>query len=288
YDDPPDAPWRRRVESKIRRAVEWGFPERVRPYRTGFMTYDISWYAGTLDVVVMILPGPSPPAAKLLSLQDLKRFRQLIGDMLDELEDKEQLYVTRNHQIVVSSLPLGAERRLLCCRKDFNLFAGSECTFMFDRQASAVLNSLSEETAALLLEECAETVAAARRSLLPHEKALLSEDLALEKSEAAAKAKTLRELRAAVAASARHRVRQARDGAQGDSEATGGGDIGEAGGESVATFLRRKGEILQGHLLGSPNPSVMALATGGRVCYVSHEHVKKVRRNHLQRGLVRR
>ncbi|KFH11103.1 putative transmembrane protein [Toxoplasma gondii VAND] len=164
YDDPPDAPWRRRVESKIRRAVEWGFPERVRPYRTGFMTYDISWYAGTLDVVVMILPGPSPPAAKLLSLQDLKRFRQLIGDMLDELEDKEQLYVTRNHQIVVSSLPLGAERRLLCCRKDFNLFAGSECTFMFDRQASAVLNSLSEETAALLLEECAETVAAARRS----------------------------------------------------------------------------------------------------------------------------
>ncbi|ESS35732.1 hypothetical protein TGVEG_360130 [Toxoplasma gondii VEG] len=121
--------------------------------------------------------------------------------------------------------------------------------------------------------------------LLPHEKALLSEDLALEKSEAAAKVKTLRELRAAVAASARHRVRQARDGAQGVSEATGGGDIGEAGGdigeaggESVATFLRRKGEILQGHLLGSPNPSVMALATGGRVCYVSHEHVKKVYR----------
>ncbi|KEP63769.1 UNVERIFIED_CONTAM: hypothetical protein HHA_231360 [Hammondia hammondi] len=285
YDDPPDAPWRRRVESKIRRAVEWGFPERVRPYRTGFTTYDISWYAGTLDVVVMILPGPSPPAAKLLSLQDLKRFRQLIGDMLDELEDKEQLYVTRNHQIVVSSLPVGEERRLLCCRKDFNLFAGSECTFMFDRHASAVLNPLSEETAALLLEECAQTVATARRSLLPHEKALLSEDFALEKSEAAAKVKTLRELHAAVASSARHGVPQARDGAQGDREATGGcgvgdtgRDMGEAGDDSVASFLGRKGEILQGHLLGSPNPVVMAIAIDGRVCYVSHDHVKKVYR----------
>ncbi|CBZ53375.1 conserved hypothetical protein [Neospora caninum Liverpool] len=288
YDDPPDAPWRRRVESKIRRAVEWGFPERVRPYRTGFTTYDISWYAGVLDVVVMILPGPSPPAAKILSLQDLKRFRQLLGDMLEELEDKEQLYVTKNHQVVVSSLPFGAERRLLCCRKDFNLFAGSECTFVFDRDASAILNPISdEETAALLLDECAQTVSSARQNLLPHEKALFPQDFSL-KTDAAVRAEALRELHAAVAASALDGPpTPARDGAGKEGSREEKGNPGERGvgaatakdrGHFLAEFLGRKGEILQGYLLGSPNPAVMVIAVGGKVCFVSHDHVKKVYR----------
>lgn len=71
----------RSFEFSRRHAVQWGFPDRVRPYRTGFTTYDISWYAGRIDVVIMILPGPSPPAAKVLTIQDLKRFKQLLGGL---------------------------------------------------------------------------------------------------------------------------------------------------------------------------------------------------------------
>ncbi|PFH38656.1 hypothetical protein BESB_009980 [Besnoitia besnoiti] len=278
YDDPPDALWRRRVENKIRRVVEWGFPERVRPFRTGFTTYDVSWYGGLLDVVVMVLPGPSPPAAKLLSLQDLKRLHQAIGDMLEDLEDREQLYVLKNHQVVVSSLPAGAERRLLCCRKDYNLFAGSEATFVFDQNAAEVISDLpDEETAELLLEECATSVTAARRSLLVHEKAMFPQDFSL-KPETAVHAEVLQNLRAAVEASGPLRRGAARSAAfRGDGEHEGGG-VRERE-EFLADLLGRSGgEIIQGFLLGSPSPLVLALAVRGRVCYVAHDHLKRVYR----------
>ncbi|CRG95096.1 conserved Plasmodium protein, unknown function [Plasmodium gallinaceum] len=124
WDDPLNCKWRKRAEEVIRDVIMYDYPFKELRRPSNLDLYDVTWYAGKLDIFVTTEEEKNYK----ISLFDLKQLVKKIAERLKELEIDEEIFILPFFELVVSSLP---SKNILVCRRDWNNNIGKDVTVFF-------------------------------------------------------------------------------------------------------------------------------------------------------------
>ncbi|ANQ09542.1 Uncharacterized protein PCOAH_00041990 [Plasmodium coatneyi] len=126
WDDSLNSKWRKRTEEVIRDVIMYDYPMREVRRPSKLDLYDVTWYAGKVEVFV--IPDETQGKNYKITLFDLKQLVKKIAERLKELEIDEEIIILPFFELVVSSLP---SKNILVCRRDWCSHAGKEVTVFF-------------------------------------------------------------------------------------------------------------------------------------------------------------
>ncbi|SBT80035.1 conserved Plasmodium protein, unknown function [Plasmodium malariae] len=124
WDDSLQCTWRKRAEEVIRDVIMYDYPYKELRRPSNLDLYDVTWYAGKVEVFVTIEEGKNYN----ISLFDLKQLVKKIAERLKELEIDEEIVILPFFELIVSSLP---SKNILVCRKDWNRNIGKDVVVFF-------------------------------------------------------------------------------------------------------------------------------------------------------------
>lgn len=124
WDDPLNCLWRKRTEEVIRDVIMYDYPFKELRRPSNLDLYDVTWYAGKIDIFVKVEEGKNYK----ITLFDLKQLVKKIAERLKVLEIDDEIVILPFFELVVSSLP---KKNILICRRDWNNNIGKEVVVFF-------------------------------------------------------------------------------------------------------------------------------------------------------------